>query len=204
MGWWKLFPQIYAESHTWARLWMLSEHPRWCYLKSTSWLQKRRSWRRCNVCCRRSAGKSGQPDFYTGRIGRKKITPRNRWEIDVAVFPLVCLSITVLGIYSAISIDTERRRRKSLSGKIKGASAYVIVRLFALGLYLRLLVAAMVLTFPFSELDHAFVASGFTLHFGHGPAFLIFIVFVMVTVVALTIAENTRDHPGESGGGTEG
>ncbi len=26
-------PQIYAENHTWARLWMLSEHPRWCYLK---------------------------------------------------------------------------------------------------------------------------------------------------------------------------
>jgi ABC-type antimicrobial peptide transport system permease subunit len=33
---------------------------------------------------------------------------------------------------------------------------------------------------------------GFTLHFGHGPAFWIFIVFVMVTVVALTIAWKIR------------
>ena len=106
-------------------------------------------------------------------------------------FTLVCLSITVLGIYSAISIDTERRRKEIAIRKINGASAYVIVRLFA-RLYLRLLVAAMVLTFPFLNWIMHLWLQGFTLHFGHGPAFWIFIVFVMVTVVALTIAWKIR------------
>lgn len=196
-------PQIYAESHTWARLWMLSEHPRWCYLKVLPGSKAKVMETVQRMLAEEVPESLDQPDFYTGRIGAERKSLPGTDEIDVAVFHAgVSVRLLFWDLF-AISIDTERRRKEIAIVKINGHPAYVIVRLFA-RLYLRLLVAAMVLTFPFLNWIMHLWLQGFTLHFGHGPAFWIFIVFVMVTVVALTIAENTRDHPGESGGGTEG
>ncbi len=72
-------PQIYAESHTWARLWMLSEHPRWCYLKVLPG-----SKAKVMETVQRMLAEE-VPESLDNRIFlhwknwcRKKITPRNR------------------------------------------------------------------------------------------------------------------------------
>ena len=59
----------------------------------------------------------------------------------------VCLSITVLGIYSAISIDTERRRKEIAIRKINGAALTDIAGIFCLH-YLKLLIFAACIAFP--------------------------------------------------------
>lgn len=184
-------PQIYAESHTWARLWMLSEHPRWCYLKVLPGSKAKVMETVQRMLAEEVPESLDNRIFTLEELVQKENHSQEQMKSMLLFFTLVCLSITVLGIYSAISIDTERRRKEIAIRKINGASAYVIVRLFA-RLYLRLLVAAMVLTFPFLNWIMHLWLQGFTLHFGHGPAFWIFIVFVMVTVVALTIAWKIR------------
>ena len=122
--------------------------------------------------------------FTLEELVQKENHSQEQMKSMLLFFTLVCLSITVLGIYSAISIDTERRRKEIAIRKINGASAYVIVRLFA-RLYLRLLVAAMVLTFPFLNWIMHLWLQGFTLHFGHGPAFWIFPDFVTTKTAIL-------------------
>lgn len=142
--------------------------------------------------------------FTLEELVQKENHSQEQMKSMLLFFTLVCLSITVLGIYSAISIDTERRRKEIAIRKINGASAYVIVRLFA-RLYLRLLVAAMVLTFPFLNWIMHLWLQGFTLHFGSRSGLLDFYSLCDGNGGGFDhCLENTRDHPGESGGGTEG
>ena len=59
--------------------------------------------------------------------------------------------------------------------------------------------------FPFSELDHAFVASGVYPAFRSRSGLLDFYSLCDGNGGGFDhCLENTRDHPGESGGGTEG
>jgi hypothetical protein len=63
------------------------------------------------------------------------------------VFSAVCLILCLLGIYSAITMSTEKRRREVAIRKINGARIRDIIRLFA-RTYLRLWSAACLLLFP--------------------------------------------------------
>lgn len=56
----------------------------------------------------------------------------------ILFFTIVCLIITLLGVYSAITLDTEHRQKEVAIRKVNGASSATIIRLFAL-FYIKLL-----------------------------------------------------------------
>ena len=150
-------PQIYAENHTWARLWMLSEHPRWCYLKVLPGSKAKVMETVQRMLAEEVPESLDNRIFTLEELVQKENHSQEQMKSMLLFFTLVCLSITVLGIYSAISIDTERRRKEIAIRKINGAALTDIAGIFC----------------------------------GNGGGFD-------------HCLENTRDHPGESGGGTEG
>lgn len=65
----------------------------------------------------------------------------------ILFFSLVSLIITLLGVYAAITLDTERRQKEVAIRKVNGAGMKQIILLFA-RLYISLLVITAILAFP--------------------------------------------------------
>lgn len=65
----------------------------------------------------------------------------------ILFFSIVSLIITLLGVYAAITLDTERRQKEVAIRKVNGAEMKQIILLFA-RLYLLLLVITAILAFP--------------------------------------------------------
>lgn len=65
----------------------------------------------------------------------------------ILFFSIVSLIITLLGVYAAITLDTERRQKEVAIRKVNGAGMKQIILLFA-RLYLLLLVTTAILAFP--------------------------------------------------------
>ncbi len=67
---------------------------------------------------------------------------------DIVFFmAIVAMLISILGIYSSITLDTEHRQKEMAIRKINGAKMHQIVLLFA-RLYLKLLVVCALIAFP--------------------------------------------------------
>ena len=106
------------------------------------------------------------------------------WTVAIIAF-----IITLLGVYSAISIDTARRRREMAVRKINGAKTSQITMQFA-NLYVKLFIISSVVSIPLSALlIKETVLSGQPLEKGAGYPilFYLFILAVMVAFVSLTI-----------------
>ena len=106
------------------------------------------------------------------------------WTVAIIAF-----IITLLGIYSAISIDTTRRRREMAVRKINGAKTSQITMQFA-NLYVKLFIVSTVVSIPLS----AFVIKHIILNgqlydkgAGYAILFYLFILAVMVLFVTMTI-----------------
>ena len=65
----------------------------------------------------------------------------------ILCFSIVCLVITLLGVYSAITLDTERRQKEVAIRKVNGAGLKEIIALFA-RLYLWMLGISAIFAFP--------------------------------------------------------
>lgn len=65
----------------------------------------------------------------------------------VLFFSIVSLIITLLGVYSAITLDTERRQKEVAIRKVNGAGVKQIIMLFA-RMYIGLLIFSAVIAFP--------------------------------------------------------
>ena len=65
----------------------------------------------------------------------------------ILFFSIVCLTITLLGVYSAITLDTERRQKEVAIRKVNGAGLKEIILLFA-RLYLWVLGVSFILAAP--------------------------------------------------------
>jgi ABC-type antimicrobial peptide transport system permease subunit len=65
----------------------------------------------------------------------------------ILFFSIVCLIITLLGVYSAITLDTERRQKEVAIRKVNGAGLKEIIALFA-RLYLWMLGISAIFAFP--------------------------------------------------------
>ena len=65
----------------------------------------------------------------------------------ILFFSIVCLIITLLGVYSAITLDTERRQKEVAIRKVNGAGLKEIIVLFA-RLYLWMLGISAIFAFP--------------------------------------------------------
>ena len=106
------------------------------------------------------------------------------WTVAIIAF-----IITLLGIYSAISIDTTRRRKEMAVRKINGAKTHRITMLFT-NLYVKLFIISTVVSVPLS----AFIIKEAILNdkpfeegAGYAILFYLFILVVMVLFVSLTI-----------------
>ncbi|MCQ2204274.1 MAG: FtsX-like permease family protein [Bacteroidales bacterium] len=103
------------------------------------------------------------------------------------LFCLIALSIALLGIYSAITVDTTYRRKEMAIRKINGAKARHIAMLFA-RLYVRLLAIAAAIAFPLAYiLIDEIVTNNFMTTFNHGIGFYLGIFLLVATFVTLTI-----------------
>ena len=106
------------------------------------------------------------------------------WTVAIIAF-----IITLLGVYSAISIDTSRRRKEMALRKINGAKTSQITMQFA-NLYIKLFIISSVISIPLSAfIIKQAILNGQPLEKGTGYAilFYLFILAVMVVFVSLTI-----------------
>ncbi len=103
------------------------------------------------------------------------------------LFCFIALSIALLGIYSAITVDTTYRRKEMAIRKINGAKARHIAMLFA-RLYIRLLIIAAAIAFPLAYLlIDGIVTNNFLTTFNHGFGFYLGIFLLVAAFVAMTV-----------------
>lgn len=118
----------------------------------------------------------------------------------VLFFSVVVLVISLLGVYSAVTIDTEYRRKEMAIRKINGAGMRQIVWLFA-RLYVTLLTVTAVLGFALVEFLLRQFSTLYTVFFQHGVAFYFCLFLSVFLFVALTVAfriwQVSRVNPAE-------
>ena len=104
----------------------------------------------------------------------------------VLFFAIVSLVITLLGVYSAITLDTERRRREVALRKVHGARFKDILWLFGCR-YFYLLVIPAVLAFPLVGLIFTILRESYLVFINYGPLFWTGIFLSVALLVVLTI-----------------
>ena len=112
----------------------------------------------------------------------------------------VCLLIVLLGIYSAITLDTERRRKEVAIRKINGAGVWQIVWLFA-RFYMLLVVLTAAVALPlaayllslYSKMYCSFVELGVLFYGG----LILFVALLVTAVVYVRIRNIARMNPAE-------
>lgn len=118
----------------------------------------------------------------------------------VLFFSVVVLVISLLGVYSTVTIDTEYRRKEMAIRKINGAGMRQIVWLFA-RLYVTLLTVTAMLGFALVEFLLRQFSTLYTVFFQHGVAFYFFLFLSVSLFVALTVAfriwQVSRVNPAE-------
>ncbi len=104
----------------------------------------------------------------------------------VLFFSVVSLIITLLGVYSAITLDTERRQKEVAIRKVNGAGMKQIVLLFA-RLYITLLLVTAAIALPIVYVITVLMKSMYTVFFNSGPVFWCGVFGFVAAVTALTV-----------------
>ena len=104
----------------------------------------------------------------------------------ILFFSIVCLAITLLGVYSAITIDTERRRREVAIRKVFGARFHNILWMFGRRYFWLLVIPAM-LAFPIDYLILRAFSMNYVKFINFGPLFWLCIFAGVSLLVVLTI-----------------
>ena len=99
---------------------------------------------------------------------------------------IVCVVITLLGVYAAITLDTERRRKEVAIRKVNGAGVRQILLLFARS-YLWILGVTAVLAFPLLYVVLEQWKQMYTIFFDDGLFFWLGIFVFVSVVTALTV-----------------
>ena len=110
----------------------------------------------------------------------------NNLKTIILFFSIVCLVITLLGVYSAITLDTERRQKEVAIRKINGAGLKEIIVLFA-RLYIWLLGISAVLAFPIVYLILQQWKQLYLVFFNHGILYWGSILLGVTLITALTV-----------------
>lgn len=104
----------------------------------------------------------------------------------VLFLAVVCVVITLLGVYAAITLDTERRRKEVAIRKVNGAGVRQILLLFARS-YLWILGVTAMLAFPLLYGLLKGWSSMYATFFSYGPLFWLCIFLLVSAVTAFTI-----------------
>lgn len=100
---------------------------------------------------------------------------------------VVCVVITLLGVYAAITLDTERRRKEMAIRKVNGASLKQIMWLFA-RTYMGIGGVTALLAFPLLYGVMGYWKQMYSIFFHYGAGFWISVLLFVSLVTALTIA----------------
>ena len=104
----------------------------------------------------------------------------------ILCFSIVCLIITLLGVYSAITLDTERRQKEVAIRKVNGAGLKEIIILFA-RLYVWVLGISAVFAFPIVYLILQQWKQLYLVFFNDGILYWGGILLGVTTITALTV-----------------
>ena len=104
----------------------------------------------------------------------------------ILFFSGVCLIITLLGVYSAITLDTERRQKEVAIRKVNGAGLKEIIALFA-RLYVRLLGISAIFAFPIVFLILQIWKQMYSVFFHYGILYWGGILLGVAGITALTV-----------------
>ena len=104
----------------------------------------------------------------------------------ILFFAMVSIIITLLGVYSSITLDTERRQKEVAVRKVNGAGIRHIIWLFA-RLYIALLVVTAIISFPLVYMVLQWWKQIYTVFFNCGCWFWTGIFLSVAMVTALTI-----------------
>ena len=119
----------------------------------------------------------------------------------VLFLAVVCVVITLLGVYAAITLDTERRRKEVAIRKVNGAGVRHIFLLFA-RVYLWTLGITFLLALPLLVLLLQQWSQLYAVFFGAGPLFwlgiLLFVALVTALTVVFRIGKIARVNPAEA------
>lgn len=107
-------------------------------------------------------------------------------------FAGVVLVISLLGVYSAVTLDTEYRRKEMAIRKINGAGVWQIALLFA-RLYIWMLAGTAAVGFPFVAAVLRHLRRMYTRFFNDGILFYGGVFLAVCGVVALTVAFRIRE-----------
>ncbi|MBQ5827254.1 MAG: ABC transporter permease [Bacteroidales bacterium] len=106
-------------------------------------------------------------------------------------FALVCIVLTLLGVYSSISFDTQRRQKEIALRKINGAGKHNIAWVFV-RLYTILLCSSAAVAFPLLYMMFGFWKQIYVRFFEYGVSFWCGLFAFLTIMVAVTIAWKIR------------
>ena len=104
----------------------------------------------------------------------------------ILFFAIVSIIITLLGVYSSITLDTERRQKEVAIRKVNGAGIRHIIWLFA-RLYITLLSVTAIISFPLVYTILQFWRQAYTVFFNCGCWFWAGIFLSVAGTTALTV-----------------
>lgn len=104
----------------------------------------------------------------------------------IFILAVTCVVITLLGVYAAITLDTERRSKEVAIRKINGAGVRQIIWLFA-RTYLWIGSLTAVAAFPLLYWLMGQWKQKYDIFFHYGPGFWFGIFLTVMVVTALTI-----------------
>ena len=124
----------------------------------------------------------------------------NKLKGIILSFSIICLIITLLGVYSAITLDTERRQKEVAIRKVNGAGLEEIILLFA-RLYLWMLGVSFIAAFPIVMLVLQQWKRMYTVFFNDGVLYwggiLIGVTLITALTVIFRILKIARINPAE-------
>ena len=104
----------------------------------------------------------------------------------IGFLAIVTLTIVLLGIYAAITLDTENRQKEVAIRKINGAGMKDIVLLFA-RLYATMLTVTFVLAVPIVSVLSKEFSQLYTIFIDMGVGFYACVFLCITVIVALTV-----------------
>lgn len=112
------------------------------------------------------------------------------------LFAGIALVISLLGIYSAVTMETTVRRKEMAIRKINGAKTRQIAALLG-RFYLWLLLISAAIAFPLTYTFFHLLSSSSTIHiweqmFNYGPLFYLCVFLIVAAFVAMTVAAQIR------------
>ena len=103
-----------------------------------------------------------------------------------SLFSIICVLISLLGIYASVTLSTERRKKEVAIRKINGATPTVILFIFAKSNLVQLVVSA-VIAFPVLTLLLNKWLQNYSTHITISILPFIILFFLMAVIVAITI-----------------